>query len=70
MLCDNWNFTDCLLLIVNVDELQWQVGGYVVEYNGLTFVTVRGAGHTVPSYQPQRALTMISSFLQGTPLPF
>ncbi|XP_022898952.1 serine carboxypeptidase II-3-like [Olea europaea var. sylvestris] len=47
-----------------------EVGGYVVEYNGLTFVTVRGAGHTVPSYQPQRALTMISSFLQGTHLPF
>ncbi|KAM7272173.1 hypothetical protein ACFE04_026836 [Oxalis oulophora] len=46
-----------------------EVGGYVVEYDGLTFVTVRGAGHMVPSYQPERALTMISSFLQGTPLP-
>lgn len=43
-----------------------QVGGYVVEYEGLVFVTIRGAGHLVPSYQPQRALTMISSFLQGT----
>ncbi|KAL0437131.1 UNVERIFIED_CONTAM: Serine carboxypeptidase II-3 [Sesamum radiatum] len=42
-----------------------EVGGYVVGYKGLTFVTVRGAGHLVPSYQPQRALTMISSFLQG-----
>ncbi|KAL0460878.1 UNVERIFIED_CONTAM: Serine carboxypeptidase II-3 [Sesamum latifolium] len=42
-----------------------EVGGYVVGYEGLTFVTVRGAGHLVPSYQPQRALTMISSFLQG-----
>ncbi|CAI9785805.1 unnamed protein product [Fraxinus pennsylvanica] len=42
-----------------------EVGGYVVEYKGLTFVTVRGAGHLVPSYQPQRGLTMISSFLQG-----
>ncbi|KAL2510951.1 Serine carboxypeptidase-like 40 [Abeliophyllum distichum] len=42
-----------------------EVGGYVVEYKGLTFVTVRGAGHLVPSYQPQRALIMISSFLQG-----
>ncbi|KAL2507381.1 Serine carboxypeptidase-like 40 [Forsythia ovata] len=42
-----------------------EVGGYVVEYKGLTFVTVRGAGHLVPSYQPQRALTMISAFLQG-----
>ncbi|KAA8544412.1 hypothetical protein F0562_022424 [Nyssa sinensis] len=43
-----------------------EVGGYVVGYEGLTFVTVRGAGHLVPSYQPQRALVMISSFLQGT----
>lgn len=42
-----------------------QVGGYVVGYKGLTFATVRGAGHMVPSYQPQRALTMISSFLLG-----
>ncbi|XP_038702804.1 serine carboxypeptidase 1-like isoform X1 [Tripterygium wilfordii] len=42
-----------------------EVGGYVVEYKGLTFATVRGSGHTVPSYQPERALIMISSFLQG-----
>ncbi|KAK1263250.1 Serine carboxypeptidase II-3 [Acorus gramineus] len=42
-----------------------QVGGYVVEYKGLVFATVRGAGHTVPSYQPERALTLFSSFLQG-----
>ncbi|XP_058071249.1 serine carboxypeptidase 1-like [Magnolia sinica] len=42
-----------------------EVGGYVEGYEGLTLVTVRGAGHLVPSYQPQRSLTMISSFLQG-----
>uniref|UniRef100_A0A5B7A3C7 Carboxypeptidase n=1 Tax=Davidia involucrata TaxID=16924 RepID=A0A5B7A3C7_DAVIN len=42
-----------------------EVGGYVVGYKGVTLTTVRGAGHTVPSYQPERALTMISSFLQG-----
>ncbi|GLT48394.1 hypothetical protein SLA2020_220240 [Shorea laevis] len=43
-----------------------EVGGYVEEYEGLTFVTVRGSGHKVPSYQPERSLTMFSSFLQGT----
>ncbi|KAL6316075.1 hypothetical protein AAG906_015582 [Vitis piasezkii] len=43
-----------------------EVGGYVVEYKGVVFATVRGAGHLVPSYQPGRALTMIASFLQGT----
>ncbi|KAG1334636.1 Serine carboxypeptidase II-3 [Cocos nucifera] len=42
-----------------------EVGGYVVGYEGLTFATVRGAGHMVPSYQPERSLTMISSFLEG-----
>uniref|UniRef100_M1CFX3 Carboxypeptidase n=3 Tax=Solanum tuberosum TaxID=4113 RepID=M1CFX3_SOLTU len=45
---------------------QGEVGGYAVEYENLTFVTVRGAGHFVPSYQPGRALTMFSSFINGT----
>ncbi|CAN4107677.1 unnamed protein product [Withania somnifera] len=45
---------------------QGEVGGYAVEYQNLTFVTVRGAGHFVPSYQPGRALTMFSSFINGT----
>ncbi|VFQ86891.1 unnamed protein product [Cuscuta campestris] len=42
-----------------------EVGGYVEEYDGLTLVTIREAGHAPPSYQPERALTMISSFLEG-----
>ncbi|CAK9154473.1 unnamed protein product [Ilex paraguariensis] len=42
-----------------------EVGGYVVEYQNLTFVTIRGSGHFVPSYQPARALTLFSSFLNG-----
>ncbi|KAK4740051.1 hypothetical protein R3W88_003748 [Solanum pinnatisectum] len=45
---------------------QGEVGGYAVEYQNLTFMTVRGAGHFVPSYQPGRALTMFSSFINGT----
>ncbi|KAK2388597.1 serine carboxypeptidase [Trifolium repens] len=43
-----------------------EVGGYVVGYKGLTFVTVRGAGHLVPSWQPERALTLIESFIYGS----
>lgn len=42
-----------------------QVGGYAIEYENLTFVTVRGSGHFVPGYQPARALTMFSSFING-----
>ncbi|CAN4110271.1 unnamed protein product [Withania somnifera] len=36
---------------------------------GLTFATVRGAGHEVPSYQPERALSLISHFLSDTVIP-
>ncbi|WMV10708.1 hypothetical protein MTR67_004093 [Solanum verrucosum] len=44
-----------------------EVGGYVEAYKGgLTFATVRGAGHEVPSYEPARALSLISHFLSGT----
>ncbi|KAL4203586.1 hypothetical protein AMTRI_Chr01g104670 [Amborella trichopoda] len=47
-----------------------EVGGYSVIYNGgLTFATVRGAGHEVPSYQPARSLTLVNAFLKGKPLP-
>ncbi|KAH9692625.1 Carboxypeptidase [Citrus sinensis] len=42
-----------------------EVGGYVLGYKGVVFTTVRGAGHMVPTNQPQRALIMISSFLEG-----
>ncbi|KAK1431217.1 hypothetical protein QVD17_14516 [Tagetes erecta] len=44
---------------------QGEVGGYVVGYQNLTFVTIRGAGHFVPSYQPGRALAFFASFLKG-----
>ncbi|CAA3033661.1 serine carboxypeptidase-like 40 [Olea europaea subsp. europaea] len=47
-----------------------EVGGYTQVYEGnLTFATVRGAGHQVPSYQPVRALSLIMHFLSGTGLP-
>ncbi|KAL8541346.1 hypothetical protein ACS0TY_002556 [Phlomoides rotata] len=45
--------------------LQGEVGGYVVGYENVTFVTIRGAGHFVPSYQPERALAFFSSFIDG-----
>jgi len=40
-----------------------QTGGYYVEYKGLTFASVRNAGHMVPQTQPERALYMFSKFL-------
>lgn len=46
-----------------------QVGGWTQEYAGLTFVSVRGAGHEVPLHKPKLALTLIKSFLSGTTMP-
>nr|DAD42467.1 TPA_asm: hypothetical protein HUJ06_000697 [Nelumbo nucifera] len=63
-----------LQLAVNTSWYPWalsnEVGGYSVVYKGnLTFATVRGAGHEVPSYQPRRGLALIYYYLQGGPLP-
>ncbi|XP_059435297.1 serine carboxypeptidase-like 33 [Corylus avellana] len=47
-----------------------QVGGRIVEYEeGVTFVTVKGAGHLVPLNKPSQALSLIRSFLTAQPLP-
>ncbi|XP_047334836.1 serine carboxypeptidase-like 25 [Impatiens glandulifera] len=46
-----------------------QVGGWTEVYDGLTFATVRGAGHEVPLFKPRAALQLFKSFLRGDPLP-
>ncbi|KAL8144450.1 hypothetical protein V2J09_017482 [Rumex salicifolius] len=46
-----------------------QVGGWTEVYEGLTFATVRGAGHEVPLFKPRASLQLFRSFLQGQPLP-
>ncbi|XP_043693871.1 serine carboxypeptidase 24-like [Telopea speciosissima] len=46
-----------------------QVGGWTEVYEGLTFATVRGAGHEVPLFQPKRGFTLFRSFLAGEELP-
>ncbi|KAG4120534.1 hypothetical protein ERO13_D11G149200v2 [Gossypium hirsutum] len=43
-----------------------QVAGYLQGYaNNLTFLTIKGAGHTVPEYKPEEALDFYSRFLAG-----
>ncbi|XP_027153704.1 serine carboxypeptidase-like 34 [Coffea eugenioides] len=46
-----------------------QVGGWTVQYDGLTFVTVRGAGHQVPTFKPKQALQIVRHFLDNNKLP-
>ncbi|XP_008802653.3 serine carboxypeptidase II-3-like [Phoenix dactylifera] len=63
-----------LNLLVKTEWQPWfinkEVGGYSVIYDdNLTFATVRGAGHEVPSYQALRALVLVKFFLEGKPLP-
>lgn len=48
---------------------QGEVGGFAETYDNLTLVSVRGAGHLVPSYEPVRALDLFSAFLGGEPPP-
>lgn len=43
-----------------------QVAGYTQGYDhNLTFLTIKGAGHTVPEYKPAEALAFYSRFLNG-----
>ncbi|KAG7670876.1 hypothetical protein KSW81_004306 [Nannochloris sp. 'desiccata'] len=46
-----------------------QVAGWMVKYSeGLTFASVRGAGHMVPYTQAERAFHMFSKWVHGKPL--
>ena len=61
---------DRLGLKVTKEHQQWhcqgQVAGYVQQYeNGLTFVTVKGAGHMVPQDKRPEAAVLVEAFLQG-----
>lgn len=45
-----------------------QVAGFYTKFKlggGLTFATVKGAGHMVPSSNPREALELVSRFMDG-----
>ncbi|CAL5212497.1 unnamed protein product [Lathyrus oleraceus] len=46
-----------------------QVGGWSIVYDGITFVTIRGAGHQVPTFAPKQALQLVRHFLVNKNLP-
>jgi len=47
----------------HVDE---QVAGYIVKFDGFTFMTAHGAGHMVPQTRPEFALEIFRGYLNGT----
>ncbi|XP_050208293.1 serine carboxypeptidase-like 20 [Mercurialis annua] len=43
-----------------------QVAGFLQGYaNNLTFLTIKGAGHTVPEYKPREAFDFVKRWLEG-----
>ncbi|KMT02607.1 hypothetical protein BVRB_9g202920 [Beta vulgaris subsp. vulgaris] len=60
-------------LKINQDWTPWyskkQVGGWTISYDGLMFVTIRGAGHQVPTFKPKEALLMLRRFLANQTMP-
>uniref|UniRef100_K3W733 Peptidase S10 serine carboxypeptidase n=1 Tax=Globisporangium ultimum (strain ATCC 200006 / CBS 805.95 / DAOM BR144) TaxID=431595 RepID=K3W733_GLOUD len=41
----------------------WSTGGFVEEFKGLTYLTVKGAGHLVPMWKPVEAKRMLDLFV-------
>ncbi|KAI3459132.1 hypothetical protein Pfo_015795 [Paulownia fortunei] len=43
-----------------------QIAGFIQEYaNNFTFLTIKGAGHTVPEYKPRESFEFFSRWLEG-----
>ncbi|XP_041454871.1 lysosomal protective protein-like [Lytechinus variegatus] len=68
---DEW-FVESLNLKKKSDRSPWmlgdQIAGFVKEFEGLSLVTIKGAGHMVPQERPAQALKMFTYFLQNKPL--
>ncbi|XP_030067886.1 lysosomal protective protein [Microcaecilia unicolor] len=71
---DQW-FVDALQQKLQVTRRAWlyndgnseQVGGFVKEFSNIAFLTIKGAGHMVPTDNPRAALTMFTRFLKKQP---
>ena len=41
------------------------VSGYVIDYKGLTFCTIKGTGHMAPQWKPKESYYMLTKFLNN-----
>lgn len=73
---DEW-FVDSLHADTTKSRSMWyyqdendskQVAGFFKAFDHLTYVTIRGAGHMVPSDKPRPALKMFINFVQNQPM--
>ena len=46
-----------------------QVGGWIKDYDGLTFVEINGAGHMVPKDKPASISYIINNWMKGNFIP-
>jgi carboxypeptidase C (cathepsin A) len=46
-----------------------QTAGYVQEYDGMTYVTIKGTGHMAPQWKRQESFIMFNTYLRGGKLP-
>ncbi|XP_053309046.1 lysosomal protective protein [Spea bombifrons] len=71
---DQW-FVDSLGQKLQVQRRPWlynegdqqQIGGFVKEFSNLTFLTIKGAGHMVPTDKPIASFTMFSRYIKDEP---
>ncbi|KAM8946654.1 lysosomal protective protein-like [Pelodytes ibericus] len=71
---DQW-FVDSLGQKLQVQRRPWlyddgdqqQIGGFVKEFSNLTFLTIKGAGHMVPTDKPVASFLMISRYIKNEP---
>jgi serine carboxypeptidase-like clade 2 len=47
-----------------------QVGGMTWRIRGMTFASIKGAGHMAPKDKRREGFTLVTSFLNGSPLPY
>ena len=68
------NWIDSLDRTINEPWREWFLphspvaSGSIVEYDGLTFATVHGAGHMAPQFKPAQTYHLIFQWLKQQPI--